>query len=56
MNEAAKDVRSDHFAVHNLTTSLQMNTLDERGSLHLNLGKTIVQSTIKNQNAIGCTQ
>ena len=25
-----------------------MDTLNERGSLHLNLGQTIVQSTIKN--------
>ena len=31
-----------------LKTNLQMDTLNERGSLHLNLGQTIVQSTIKN--------
>ena len=33
-----------------LKTNLHMDTLNERGSLHLNLGQTIVQSSIKNQN------
>ena len=32
-----------------IKTKLHMDTLNERGSLHLNLGQTIVQSTIKNQ-------
>ena len=27
-----------------------MDTLNERGSLHLSLGQTIVQSTVKNQD------
>ena len=31
-----------------LKTNLHMDTLNERGSLHLNLGQTIVQSRIKN--------
>ena len=31
-----------------LKTNLHINTLNERGSLYLNLDQTIVQSTIKN--------
>ena len=31
-----------------LKINLHMDTHNERGSLHLNLGQTIVQSTIKN--------
>ena len=32
-----------------LKTILHMDTLNERGSLHLNLGQTIVKSKIKNR-------
>ena len=31
-----------------LKINLHMDTLNERGSLHLNLGQTIVQSTFQN--------
>ena len=35
-----------------LKTNLHMDTLNERGSLHLNLDQTILQSTIKNQEFV----
>ena len=35
-----------------LKTNLRMDTFNERGSLHLNLDQTILQSTIKNQECV----
>ena len=51
---AALNERGSHLSLYRslcsaqLKTNLHMDTLNERGSLHLNLGQTIVQSTITN--------
>ena len=51
---AALNERGSHLCSYRslcsaqLKTNLHMDTLNERGSLHLNLGQTNVQSTFKN--------